>query len=69
MTTNEKGQVSGNAHLKASQAYPAALGRAIVAAWQKEKKIAQRSVAKNLKVASPVVLKVNDWKTPAGSAG
>lgn len=67
MTTNEKGQVSGNAHLKASQAYPAALGRAIVAAWQKEKKIAQRNLAKNLKVASPVVLKVNDWKTPAGS--
>lgn len=67
MTTNEKGQVSGNAHMKASQAYPAALGRAIVAAWQKERKGQRKTIAKNFKVAQPVA-KVDDWKTPANKA-
>ena len=34
MTTNAEGQVSGTPHLKASQAYPPAMGMAIVKAWE-----------------------------------
>lgn len=34
MTTNAEGQVSGTPHLKASQAYPPAMGTAIVNAWE-----------------------------------
>jgi len=34
MTTNAEGQVSGTPHLKASQAYPPAMGTAIVSAWE-----------------------------------